>query len=102
MYMQPANAILFDRVLHASTRRMSCVRAIMEMAALGGICFVLSLQDVSDKYNALLDLVGKGSTTYAERMAALPAMDTFFLRRSKDELRAMFPVSEKVGGNSSR
>eukprot|EP00878_Enallax_costatus_P000627 GHUV01000730.1.p1 GENE.GHUV01000730.1~~GHUV01000730.1.p1 ORF type:complete len:638 (+),score=262.56 GHUV01000730.1:185-2098(+) len=52
-------------------------------------------EDVSEKYNALLDLVGKGPTTYAERMAALPAMDTFFLRRSKDEVKALFPVSEK-------
>jgi hypothetical protein len=52
-------------------------------------------EDVSDKYNTLLDLVGKGSTTYSERMAALPAMDTFFLRRSKEELKALFPVSEK-------
>lgn len=53
---------------------------------------------MSEKYNALLDLVGKGSTTYADRMAALPAMDTFFLRRSKDEVKELFPVTEKVCG----
>lgn len=57
---------------------------------------VFLLQDVSQKYNALMDLVGKGPTTHADRMAALPAMDTFFLRRGKEELKALFPVSEKV------
>lgn len=52
-------------------------------------------EDVSDKYNNLLELVGRGPATYAERMAALPAMDTFFLRRGKEELKTLFPVSEK-------
>jgi hypothetical protein len=54
------------------------------------------LQDVSDKYNSLLDLVSRGPTPYGERLAGVAAMDSFFLRRGKEEVKAMFPVSEQV------
>lgn len=56
----------------------------------------LLLQDVSDKYNSLLDLVGRGPTPYGERLANTVAMESFFLRRGKEEVKAMFPVSEQV------
>jgi hypothetical protein len=51
---------------------------------------------VSDKYNSLLDLVSRGPTPYGERLAGVAAMDSFFLRRGKEEVKAMFPVSEQV------
>jgi hypothetical protein len=54
------------------------------------------LQDVSDKYNSLLELVSRGPQTYGERLAGVAAMDSFFLRRGKEEVKAMFPVSEQV------
>lgn len=52
-------------------------------------------EDVSDKYNSLLDLVSRGPKTYGERLAGVAAMDSFFLRRGKEEVTAMFPVSEQ-------
>lgn len=53
---------------------------------------------MSDKYNSLLDLVSRGATPYGERLAGVAAMDSFFLRRGRDEVKAMFPVSEQVQG----
>lgn len=50
---------------------------------------------MSEKYHDLVDLVGRGTETYGERLASCAAMDTFFLRRSKDEVRDMFPPSDK-------
>lgn len=43
-----------------------------------------------------MDLVGRGETTYGERLAECAGMDTFFLRRSKAEVVEMFPPSEQV------
>lgn len=57
-------------------------------------------QDVSPKYNALLNLVGRGSKTYGERLSECAAMDNLLLRRSKQEVIDMFPPSEQVRGHS--
>jgi hypothetical protein len=51
---------------------------------------------VSPKYNALMNLVSRGSKPYGQRLAECAAMDGFFLKRSKQELIDMFPVSEQV------
>lgn len=51
---------------------------------------------MSDKYNSLVDLVGRGAVPYGERLAGVAAMDSFFLRRGKEEVKAMFPVSTEV------
>lgn len=54
------------------------------------------VQDVSPKYNALMNLVSRGTKTYGERLSECAAMDNVLLRRSKQELRDMFPPSEQV------
>lgn len=51
---------------------------------------------MSDKYNSLLELVGRGPASYGERLAGCAAMDSFFLCRGKEEVKAMFPVNEAV------
>ncbi len=53
-------------------------------------------QDVSKKYASLAALVSRGPETYGERMSNVAAMDTFFLRRSRQEVKDMYPVSEEV------
>eukprot|EP00775_Hariotina_reticulata_P010525 gene10525-10685_t len=50
--------------------------------------------DVSDQYNSLLELVGRGPQSYGERLANCAAMDSFFLCRGKEEVKAMYPVSQ--------
>lgn len=52
-------------------------------------------EDVSPKYNALLNLVGRGSKTYGERLSECAAMDNLLLMRSKQEVIDMFPPSEQ-------
>jgi len=58
-------------------------------------------QDVSPKYNALLNLVGRGSKTYGERLSECAAMDNLLLMRSKQEVIDMFPPSEQVSEGHS-
>lgn len=52
-------------------------------------------EDVSEQYHELVDLVARGTETYGERLASCAAMDTFFLRRSKEEVKGMFPPTEQ-------
>lgn len=52
-------------------------------------------EDVSDKYNSLVDAVASGPQPYGERLAGCAATDGFFLRRSKAEIGAEFPPSEQ-------
>lgn len=59
-------------------------------------CCCHAVQDVSPKYNALMNLVGRGDKTYGQRLSETAAMDSFLLRRSKEELLEMFPASEQV------
>jgi hypothetical protein len=69
--------------LSTKTNKMSC------------LC---GLQDVSDQYNSLIELVGRGPQTFGERLASCAAMDSFFLCRGKEEVKAMYPVSQAVSG----
>jgi hypothetical protein len=48
-------------------------------------------EDVSPKYNALLDLVARGPEAYGDRLAGCEATDSFLLRRSKQAIAEMFP-----------
>jgi hypothetical protein len=48
-------------------------------------------EDVSPKYNALLDLVARGPESYGDRLAECEATDSFLLRRSKKAIAEMFP-----------
>lgn len=50
-------------------------------------------EDVSPKYNALMALVSRGDKTYGERLSECAAMDSFLLRRSKQEVIDSFPPS---------
>jgi hypothetical protein len=50
-------------------------------------------EDVSPKYNALLDLVARGPEAYGARLAGCEATDSFLLRRSKQAIADMFPPS---------
>jgi hypothetical protein len=50
-------------------------------------------EDVSPKYNALLDLVARGPEAYGARLASCEATDSFLLRRSKQAIAEMFPPS---------
>ena len=50
-------------------------------------------EDVSPKYNGLLDLVARGPQAYGARLASCEATDSFLLRRSKAEIAAMFEPS---------
>jgi len=52
-------------------------------------------EDVSPKYNALMNLVGRGSKTYGERLSECAAFDNLLLRRSRQEVIDMFPPSEQ-------
>jgi hypothetical protein len=45
-----------------------------------------------------MNLVSRGSKPYGQRLSECAAMDGFFLKRSKQELIDMFPVSEQVRG----
>lgn len=40
--------------------------------------------------------MSRGTETYGDRLASCAAMDTFFLRRAKEEVAGMFPPSEEV------
>jgi hypothetical protein len=57
---------------------------------------------VSEKYNETIDLVARGTETYGKRLAACAGMDSFFLRRSKEEVEGMFPPTEEVRGPGER
>ena len=54
------------------------------------------LQDVSEKYNDLVDLVSRGKETYGERLAGTAAMDNWLLCREKQKVKDMFPPTEEV------
>lgn len=58
-------------------------------------------QDVSPKYNAMMALVSRGDKTYGERLSECAAMDSFLLRRSKQEVVDSFPPSEQVSCSCS-
>ncbi|KAF8072650.1 hypothetical protein HT031_000310 [Scenedesmus sp. PABB004] len=51
-------------------------------------------EDVGTKYDGLVEAVGRGPATYGERLSRVTAMDGFFLRRGRQEVRDMFPASE--------
>jgi hypothetical protein len=55
-----------------------------------------SLQDVSEKYNSLVDLVSRGKDSYGERLAGTAAMDGWLLCRDKEKVKDMFPPNEEV------
>lgn len=52
-------------------------------------------EDMDPKFNELVSKVQLGAKSYGERMADTAAMDTFFLKRSKQEVLDTFPVSDK-------
>jgi len=52
-------------------------------------------EDVSEKYNDLVDLVSRGKETYGERLAGTAAMDNWLLCREKQKVKDMFPPTEE-------
>eukprot|EP00877_Chromochloris_zofingiensis_P014847 jgi/Chrzof1/9616/Cz04g09240.t1 len=52
-------------------------------------------EDVSDKYDKLIELVARGPVPYGERLASCAAMDNFLLRRDKQKVLEQFPPSNE-------
>lgn len=54
-----------------------------------------NFEDVSTKYNDLVDAVSFGTESYGQRLAGSAELNAFLLRRDKDKVEAEFPITEK-------